>query len=123
MADSWGDRIILSVAGSLKKNSERGRSRSGFGARGSRCVKTHGAVEMRSHPWFFLKAFHRRRNGRGDRIRTYDFLVPNQAHYQAVLHPANRGHVVSPESAELQVASESAFSAHAMKRSGASPTK
>jgi|GEM_PF-2802182 len=25
---------------------------------------------------------------RGDRIRTYDFLVPNQAHYQAVLHPA-----------------------------------
>ena len=27
------------------------------------------------------------RNGRGDRIRTYDLLVPNQALYQAKLHP------------------------------------
>jgi hypothetical protein len=27
-------------------------------------------------------------NGRGDRIRTYDLLVPNQALYQAKLHPA-----------------------------------
>jgi hypothetical protein len=26
--------------------------------------------------------------GRGDRIRTYDLLVPNQALYQAKLHPA-----------------------------------
>ena len=26
-------------------------------------------------------------NGRGDRIRTYDLLVPNQALYQAKLHP------------------------------------
>ena len=27
------------------------------------------------------------RSGRGDRIRTYDLLVPNQALYQAKLHP------------------------------------
>ena len=27
-------------------------------------------------------------NGRGDRIRTYDLLVPNQALYQTKLHPA-----------------------------------
>jgi hypothetical protein len=27
------------------------------------------------------------RNGRGDRIRTYDLLVPNQALYQTKLHP------------------------------------
>jgi hypothetical protein len=27
------------------------------------------------------------RDGRGDRIRTYDLLVPNQALYQAKLHP------------------------------------
>ena len=27
------------------------------------------------------------KNGRGDRIRTYDLLVPNQALYQAKLHP------------------------------------
>ena len=26
--------------------------------------------------------------GRSSRIRTYDLLVPNQAHYQAALHPA-----------------------------------
>ncbi len=26
-------------------------------------------------------------DGRGDRIRTYDLLVPNQALYQAKLHP------------------------------------
>jgi hypothetical protein len=26
-------------------------------------------------------------NGRGDRIRTCDLLVPNQALYQAKLHP------------------------------------
>ena len=25
--------------------------------------------------------------GRGDRIRTYDILVPNQARYRAALHP------------------------------------
>src|SRR5688500_6575908 len=29
-------------------------------------------------------------NGRGDRIRTCDLLVPNQALYQAKLHPADR---------------------------------
>src|SRR6478752_5152174 len=28
--------------------------------------------------------------GRGDRIRTYDLLVPNQALYQTKLHPADR---------------------------------
>jgi hypothetical protein len=28
--------------------------------------------------------------GRGDRIRTYDLLVPNQALYQAKLHPEKR---------------------------------
>ena len=27
------------------------------------------------------------KSGRGDRIRTYDLLVPNQALYQAKLHP------------------------------------
>ncbi len=27
------------------------------------------------------------KNGRGDRIRTYDFLLPKQAHYRAVLRP------------------------------------
>ena len=27
------------------------------------------------------------KNGRNDRIRTCDLLVPNQTHYQAVLHP------------------------------------
>jgi hypothetical protein len=27
--------------------------------------------------------------GRSSRIRTYDLLVPNQAHYQAVLRPEN----------------------------------
>jgi hypothetical protein len=27
------------------------------------------------------------KNGRGDRIRTYDPLVPNQMRYQAALHP------------------------------------
>lgn len=34
-------------------------------------------------------------NGRGDRIRTYDLLVPNQALYQAKLHPegADKGPV------------------------------
>ena len=26
-------------------------------------------------------------NGRGDRIRTYDILLPKQARYQAALHP------------------------------------
>ncbi len=31
-------------------------------------------------------------NGRGDRIRTYDLLVPNQALYQAKLHPVTSGH-------------------------------
>ena len=29
------------------------------------------------------------KNGRGDRIRTYDLLVPNQTLYQAKLHPEN----------------------------------
>ena len=29
-------------------------------------------------------------NGRGDRIRTCDLLVPNQALYQAKLHPVGR---------------------------------
>src|ERR1043165_4157709 len=29
------------------------------------------------------------RNGRGDRIRTCDLLVPNQALYQAKLHPGH----------------------------------
>ena len=29
------------------------------------------------------------KNGRDDRIRTCDPLVPNQVHYQAVLHPDN----------------------------------
>ncbi len=28
-------------------------------------------------------------DGRGDRIRTYDLLVPNQALYQTKLHPEN----------------------------------
>ena len=32
-------------------------------------------------------------NGRDDWIRTSDLLVPNQAHYQAVLHPANCGEI------------------------------
>ncbi len=27
-------------------------------------------------------------NGRGERIRTFDLLVPNEARYQAALHPA-----------------------------------
>jgi hypothetical protein len=27
------------------------------------------------------------KNGRGDRIRTYDILVPNQARYRAALRP------------------------------------
>lgn len=27
------------------------------------------------------------RDGRGDRIRTYDLFVPNEALYQAELHP------------------------------------
>src|SRR6478735_8072842 len=31
------------------------------------------------------------KSGRGDRIRTYDLLVPNQALYQTKLHPVNRG--------------------------------
>jgi hypothetical protein len=30
------------------------------------------------------------KNGRGDRIRTYDLLVPNQALYQTKLHPDDR---------------------------------
>jgi hypothetical protein len=30
------------------------------------------------------------KSGRGDRIRTYDLLVPNQALYQAKLHPETR---------------------------------
>ena len=30
------------------------------------------------------------KSGRGDRIRTYDLLVPNQALYQAKLHPGAR---------------------------------
>jgi hypothetical protein len=29
------------------------------------------------------------KNGRGDRIRTYDLLVPNQALYQTKLHPVD----------------------------------
>jgi hypothetical protein len=33
-----------------------------------------------------------RQDGRGDRIRTCDLLVPNQALYQAKLHPEMRGH-------------------------------
>ena len=32
-----------------------------------------------------------RLNGRGDRIRTYDLLVPNQALYQTKLHPVLKG--------------------------------
>ena len=32
----------------------------------------------------------KRKSGRGDRIRTYDLLVPNQALYQAKLHPETR---------------------------------
>ena len=34
----------------------------------------------------------RKLSGRGDRIRTCDLLVPNQALYQAKLHPGHRGH-------------------------------
>jgi hypothetical protein len=39
------------------------------------------------------------KNGRGDRIRTCDLLVPNQALYQAKLHPGTKGQgrVVSGE--------------------------
>ena len=29
-------------------------------------------------------------SGRGDRIRTYDLFVPNEARYRAALHPENR---------------------------------
>ncbi len=29
-----------------------------------------------------------KKNGRGDRIRTCDLFVPNEARYQAALHPA-----------------------------------
>gem|GEM_PF-5336650 len=38
------------------------------------------------HPALLLLAF-TSQNGRDDWIRTSDLLVPNQAHYQAVLHP------------------------------------
>ena len=31
--------------------------------------------------------------GRGDEIRTRDILVPNQALYQAELHPVDQGHI------------------------------
>ena len=31
--------------------------------------------------------------GRGDMIRTRDILVPNQALYQAELHPVDQGHI------------------------------
>ena len=43
------------------------------------------------------------RSGRGDRIRTCDLLVPNQALYQAKLHPAQRGslyHTVARDACE-----------------------
>lgn len=50
-------------------------------------------------------------NGRGDRIRTCDLLVPNQALYQAKLHPADRPRTVgdsrgmsTPVSARLSLA-------------------
>ena len=37
-----------------------------------------------------LASFDWEKSGRGDRIRTYDLLVPNQALYQAKLHPETR---------------------------------
>ena len=41
---------------------------------------------------FFAAPQRREKNGRGDRIRTYDLLVPNQALYQAKLHPDTGPH-------------------------------
>ena len=41
---------------------------------------------------FFAAPQRREKNGRGDRIRTYDLLVPNQALYQAKLHPVTGPH-------------------------------
>ena len=34
---------------------------------------------------------------RGDRIRTCDLIVPNDAHYQAVLHPVLYPYIVKKE--------------------------
>jgi hypothetical protein len=48
----------------------------------SKAVKSWGSRQLASFDW--------EKSGRGDRIRTYDLLVPNQALYQAKLHPDAR---------------------------------
>ena len=40
-------------------------------------------------------------NGRGDRIRTCDFLVPNQTRYQAALHPEPLNNNICTESLSI----------------------
>ena len=35
--------------------------------------------------------------GRGDRIRTYDLFVPNEARYRAALHPVMHEFTTSPD--------------------------
>ena len=49
-----------------------------------------GAMPLRAH-----NGATERMIGRGDRIRTCDLLVPNQALYQAKLHPDDRGEAYS----------------------------
>ena len=41
--------------------------------------------------------FHRFDYGRDDGIRTHDLFVPNEARYQAVLHPAQPSHYSKPQ--------------------------
>ena len=43
-------------------------------------------TELQAHKKSLLGSLLLKKSGRSDRIRTYDPLVPNQVHYQAVLH-------------------------------------
>lgn len=38
----------------------------------------------------------RAKGGRGERIRTFGLIVPNDARYQTALHPAKKGHEKNP---------------------------
>ena len=51
---------------------------------------SHGNVFRAKFLFRLMTISLQRRNGRGERIRTFDLLVPNQALYQAKLRPEKR---------------------------------